>query len=83
MSGKLIRDVDVAEARNIPVQTLRNLRHEGGGPVYYKIGAAVRYTLEDVDDWLSSTRVSSTSEVPHRRAGSQHHRPPRDGRAAR
>jgi hypothetical protein len=65
--GKLLRDVEVAEARSIPLQTLRNLRVQGGGPTFHKIGAAVRYTLEDVDAWLATTRITSTSEDPVRR----------------
>jgi hypothetical protein len=74
MSGKLYRDVEVAEARNIPVTTLRTLRHAGGGPVYHKVGVrggAVRYTLEDVDAWLATCRVSSTSQVPARGLAAQ------------
>jgi hypothetical protein len=75
MSGKLYRDTEVAEARNIPVTTLRNMRSGGGGPVYHKIGGAVRYTLEDVDAWLATTRVSSTSQVPARGACRERERP--------
>jgi hypothetical protein len=71
MSGKLYRDVEVAEARNIPVTTLRSMRSEGGGPVFHKIGGAVRYTFEDVDAWLATKRVSSTSQVPARAARRQ------------
>jgi Helix-turn-helix domain len=71
MTGKLYRDVEVSNARNIPTSTLRNLRSQGGGPVYHKIGGAVRYTLEDVDAWLDTTKVSSTSQVPARALADQ------------
>jgi hypothetical protein len=66
MSKELLRDVAVAKERNIPVATLRNLRTTGGGPPFFKIGGAVRYTLEDVDAWLETTRVASTSEYRDR-----------------
>ena len=39
------------------------------GPPFHKIGAAIRYTLEDVDEWLATTRVSSTAAYSSRERG--------------
>lgn len=44
--------------------TMEKLRHYGGGPKYIKVSArAVVYRKVDLDAWLSSKLVSSTSEV--------------------
>jgi len=68
MSKRLLRDVEVAAAIGIPVKTLRNWRHTGGGPSYYKTGRAVRYDLDEVGAWLETTKVSSTSAYRERGA---------------
>lgn len=43
--------------------TLDRLRISGGGPRFAKLGGAVRYRKVDLDTWLESRLVSSTSEV--------------------
>ena len=43
-------------------QTLEKWRVAGGGPVFYKIGALVRYRQADLDAWLDSRRRRSTSD---------------------
>jgi predicted DNA-binding transcriptional regulator AlpA len=35
---------------------LNKTRLNGSGPVYLKIGGAVRYSLADLDAWLAGTR---------------------------
>lgn len=42
--------------------TLERMRVSGGGPRYCKLGGAVRYRRCDLDDWLESRVVRSTSE---------------------
>jgi excisionase family DNA binding protein len=42
--------------------TLERFRISGDGPVFCKLGGAVRYRKTDLDAWLESRRVSSTSE---------------------
>lgn len=44
-------------------QTLEGWRRKGTGPAYKKIGASVRYSLEDLDAWLSAQSKQQTS--PH------------------
>jgi excisionase family DNA binding protein len=43
--------------------TLAKLRVYGGGPAFCRIGRAIRYRQADLDDFMSRTRVKSTSEV--------------------
>ena len=43
--------------------TLNKLRLTGDGPRYAKLGGAVRYRRMDLDAWLDSRIISSTSEV--------------------
>ena len=42
--------------------TLERFRISGYGPRYCKLGGAVRYRQADLDDWLESRLVRSTSE---------------------
>lgn len=43
---------------------LEKLRSVGGGPRFLKYGRrAVRYRKRDLDDWMSSHAVNSTSEA--------------------
>ena len=44
--------------------TLDRYRVTGEGPRFAKLGGAVRYRRCDLDDWLASRLVRSTSEVP-------------------
>lgn len=47
------------------VSTLEKLRVYGGGPRFAKVGARggrVVYRISDLDEWLASRIVSSTSE---------------------
>ena len=43
--------------------TLERLRLTGEGPAFCKLGKAVRYRKSDLDAWLSSRLVRSTSDT--------------------
>jgi predicted DNA-binding transcriptional regulator AlpA len=47
----------------LSVSTLNKLRCIGTGPVYLKLGRAVRYDPHDLDQWLSERRTVSTSQT--------------------
>ena len=56
----------VREAANylgLSISTLNKLRCSGGGPPFLKLGRAVRYSPDDLKEWLDSRRVRSTSEI--------------------
>jgi predicted DNA-binding transcriptional regulator AlpA len=50
----LLNEYDVARLTRMSVASVRRWRLLGQGPKYLKIGAAVRYRLEDVLAWLES-----------------------------
>ncbi|MBD8735706.1 helix-turn-helix transcriptional regulator [Sphingomonas sp. CFBP 13706] len=43
--------------------TLERFRLTGAGPVYVKLGGAVRYRSTDLDAWLESRLTRSTSDA--------------------
>ncbi|MFC1515621.1 helix-turn-helix domain-containing protein [Thermodesulfobacteriota bacterium] len=53
----LLKDTQVSERFNMHVQALRNWRHQGRGPAYFKIGSAVRYREEDIIAYLNKRRI--------------------------
>ena len=54
---KYLNEIEVSEMTSIPVQTLRNKRFAGEGIPYIKIGRSVRYSLQDVIDYMESHRI--------------------------
>jgi excisionase family DNA binding protein len=60
---------EAAEYLHSSESTLAKLRVYGGGPAFCRIGRAIRYRQADLDDFMSRTRVRSTSDVA-RRGGS-------------
>jgi predicted DNA-binding transcriptional regulator AlpA len=59
----LLRTANAATMTGLSISTLNKLRCAGGGPPFLKLGRAVRYARNDVEDWLASRRVHSTSET--------------------
>jgi len=55
---------EAAERCRLSIPTLERLRLSGDGPVYLKLGRAVRYRDEDLDTWLASRVTRSTSDTP-------------------
>ena len=49
---RLMSLTDVSEMLGIPVHTLYRWRHNGDGPVGYRVGRHVRYRREAVEAWL-------------------------------
>lgn len=46
----------------VSVRTLQAWRVQGKGPVFLKLGRAVRYRICDLDDWLEANLRKSTSQ---------------------
>jgi predicted DNA-binding transcriptional regulator AlpA len=55
----------VARRLGISIRTLERKRADGSGPRFVKAGRIVRYTDPDVDAWIASQTVASTSEARH------------------
>ena len=54
---------EAASYVQLGVPTLNRFRVTGGGPQYAKLGGAVRYRKQDLDDWIAGRLVRSTSEA--------------------
>jgi excisionase family DNA binding protein len=58
----LLTQGEAAELLRLSERTLERLRVTGGGPRFVKIRQLVRYRPVDVEMWLASRVVASTSE---------------------
>lgn len=58
----MLNTEDAARRTGLAVSTLEKLRLTGNGPRFVKLGRAVRYRPEDIESWIASRIVSSTSE---------------------
>jgi predicted DNA-binding transcriptional regulator AlpA len=52
-----------AEILGIKPNTLAKWRLTGAGPKFARVGSAIRYDPKDVEAWLESRKVQSTSEA--------------------
>jgi predicted DNA-binding transcriptional regulator AlpA len=59
----LLTQKQCAEMLGLSERTLERLRTMGTGPKFIRIGHSIRYRPEDVQSWLASRIVSSTSEA--------------------
>lgn len=50
----LLNEHELARITGLSVASVRRWRLLGQGPRYLKIGAAVRYRIEDVREWLQN-----------------------------
>ena len=51
-----------AEYLRLSTSTLNKWRLQGDGPPFLKLGRAVVYRLQDLDDWLGQNVRGSTSD---------------------
>ena len=64
MSLTLLTPNQVAKLCGLARSTLAKMRLRGDGPRFVKLGAAVRYREDDVQEWLAAQpRRRSTSDV--------------------
>jgi len=59
----LLSTSDVARRLGVAEVTLRKWRIYGTGPRFVRCGANVRYRSADVEIWMASRTVGSTSEA--------------------
>jgi excisionase family DNA binding protein len=59
---RLLTQREAATLLRLSELTLERLRVAGGGPVYVKAGRLVRYREADLEEWITSRVVKSTSE---------------------
>lgn len=59
----LHNEVVIAGLLDCKIKTLQKWRVTGDGPPFVRVGRLVRYRQADVEAWINSRRVSSTSEA--------------------
>lgn len=63
MIHEILTTLEAARYCRLGKPTLERFRLTGEGPRFAKLGGAVRYRRTDLDAWLESRLVSSTSEA--------------------
>ena len=58
----LISSNTLAEYLELTPQALANMRSQGTGPTYIRVGRGIRYRWEDVKAWLEANTHTSSDE---------------------
>jgi excisionase family DNA binding protein len=58
----LLTQREAAEELRLSERTLERLRLTGEGPKFIRMGRSIRYRFADIETWIVSQMVSSTSE---------------------
>lgn len=59
----LITSTRLAEYLELTPQALANMRSQGTGPAYIKVGRGIRYRWIDVEKWMNDNTHLSTDET--------------------
>jgi excisionase family DNA binding protein len=59
----LLTQREAAELLKLSQRTIERLRVSGLGPRFVRVGRSIRYRLTDIESYISSRVVASTSEV--------------------
>lgn len=62
-SRRFIRTKEAAHFVGLCARTMEKHRTYGTGPRYCKIGGRVLYDVEDLREWIATSRRSSTSDT--------------------
>ena len=62
MEDRFITTEQAADYLSVAPSSLVKLRHYGGGPKFYKLGARVRYKRSDLDAWATAGACTSTTD---------------------
>lgn len=57
-----LTEEEAAEVLGLSRRTLQMWRYEGKGPVYLKLGGAIRYNRRDLEEYQRDARRQSTAE---------------------
>lgn len=64
MMQQLLNEREAAKLLRISVQLLRKWRANGRGPEHIKLGTCVRYSIEDIERYISSQRSELSRHPP-------------------
>lgn len=59
---EILNTREAADYVRLGKPTMERFRISGEGPVFVKLGGAVRYRKSDLDSWIENRRVRSTSD---------------------
>lgn len=59
---RLLTTSEAAEFLGVSYAFLANLRVAGGGPSFFKLGRAVRYSRAELKEWMTGRERASTSQ---------------------
>lgn len=65
---RLLTEKDVGKIYGFTLSYLRSARRKGDGPKFIKRGTSVYYRMADLDTWIESLKVSSTTEGMNRKS---------------
>lgn len=57
-ASRMLREIDAAAYLGLAPKTLARWRWAGKGPVFYKLGSSVRYSVEELDLFISGSEVA-------------------------
>jgi predicted DNA-binding transcriptional regulator AlpA len=60
---KFLTTKEAADRVRLSESALEKKRVDGSGPVFVKLGKAVRYELAALDEWVAAGRHKSTAET--------------------
>ena len=61
-TARKFRVWEAADYLRVSTSRLNKLRLSGGGPPFFKVGATIIYSQDDLDTWLATHRRASTAE---------------------
>lgn len=59
---KLLNQKQASRLLNLSPRTLERFRADGRGPLFVRLGALIRYDLDDLMTWVDRNRWSSASK---------------------
>lgn len=62
MDSDVFNTREAATLVGLSIPTLNKLRVYGGGPIFLKLGRAVRYRRSDLESWLAARVRHNTSQ---------------------
>ena len=65
MEARYLNEIQVAEMTGRALSTLRNERFSRCGIPYIKIGRSVRYSLQDVVQFMEAHKILTTMQETH------------------
>ena len=62
LGDRLINERVASELLGLSVITLRNWRFIGKGPSFVKLGRAVRYSYDDLKEYISQRKINPSAD---------------------